>query len=88
MDSELPETGRSYSESDAQTEESEADDSRAEEDRLESDGDATPPEPIADEEIVDGRLSGLPPVYDDGADDPSAREAGIQESDSQGTEHG
>jgi segregation and condensation protein B len=57
------------------------------EERLESDGDAPPPDPVADQVIVDGRLSGLPPVYDDGADDPSAREAGIQESDSQGTEH-
>ena len=44
-------------------------------DRLESDGEQQPPEPLADEVIVDGRLSGLPPVYDDGADDPSAREA-------------
>jgi segregation and condensation protein B len=43
--------------------------------RLESDGEEQPPEPVADEVIVDGRLSGLPPVYDDGADDPSAREA-------------
>jgi segregation and condensation protein B len=57
------------------------------EERLESDGEAQVPEPVADEVIVDGRLSGLPPIYDDGADDPSAREAGIQESDSQGTEH-
>jgi segregation and condensation protein B len=32
-------------------------------------------EVVADEAIVDGRLSGLPPRYDDDADDPSAREA-------------
>jgi segregation and condensation protein B len=48
---------------------------QSETERLESDGEEQPPEPLADEVIVDGRLSGLPPVYDDGADDPSAREA-------------
>jgi segregation and condensation protein B len=52
-----------------------------EEARLESDGDAPPPEPLADEIIVDGRLSGLPPVYDDAADDPSAAEGAIQSSE-------
>jgi segregation and condensation protein B len=36
--------------------------------------------PVADEAIVDGRLSGLPPRYDD-ADDPSAVEAEIQNGD-------
>jgi hypothetical protein len=35
---------------------------------------------VADEVIVDGRLSGLPPRYDDEEDDPSAQEAEIQES--------
>jgi len=49
--------------------------------RLESDGEAEAPEPLADEEIVDGRLSGLPPRYDDAADDPSAAEADIQGSE-------
>ncbi|HEY4382072.1 MAG TPA: SMC-Scp complex subunit ScpB [Acidobacteriaceae bacterium] len=34
-------------------------------------------EQVADEEIVDGRISALPPKYDD-ADDPSAQEAAIQ----------
>jgi segregation and condensation protein B len=48
--------------------------------RLESDGERQPPEPVADEVIVDGRLSGLPPRYDDAEDDPSAQEAEIQES--------
>jgi segregation and condensation protein B len=38
-------------------------------------------EPVADQVIVDGRLSGLPPVYDDAADDPSAAEAEIQSSE-------
>jgi segregation and condensation protein B len=52
----------------------------SEEERLESDGEAQPPEPVADEVIVDGRLSGLPPRYDDEADDPSAQEAEIQEA--------
>jgi hypothetical protein len=33
---------------------------------------------VADEVIVDGRLSGLPPRYDDEEDDPSAQEAEIQ----------
>jgi segregation and condensation protein B len=46
------------------------------EERLESDGEAAAPEPVADEAIVDGRISGLPPTYDD--DDPSAEEAEIQ----------
>jgi segregation and condensation protein B len=41
------------------------------EERLESDQEAPAPEPIADEAIVDGRLSGLPPRYDDAEDDPS-----------------
>jgi segregation and condensation protein B len=36
------------------------------------------PEPVADEEIVDGRISALPPRYEDAADDPSAQEAAIQ----------
>jgi hypothetical protein len=53
----------------------------AEEDRLESDGDAPPAEPLADEIVVDGRLSGLPPVYDADEDDPSAAEAAIQSSE-------
>jgi segregation and condensation protein B len=55
------------------------------EERLESDQEAQPPEPVADEVIVDGRESGLPPRYDDAEDDPSAREAEIQE---QGTGNG
>jgi segregation and condensation protein B len=50
------------------------------EERLESEGEASAPEPVADELIVDGRLSGLPPNYDDASDDPSAAEAEIQES--------
>jgi len=53
------------------------------EERLESDGDVQPLEPVADEVIVDGRLSGLPPKYDDEADDPSAQEAEIQEAEIQ-----
>jgi segregation and condensation protein B len=52
--------------------------SGSEEERLESDGEAALPEPVADEVIVDGRLSGLPPRYDDEEDDPSAQEAEIQ----------
>ncbi|MGA1982293.1 MAG: SMC-Scp complex subunit ScpB [Acidobacteriaceae bacterium] len=48
------------------------------EERLESDGEAPAPAPVADEVIVDGRLSGLPPKYDDAEDDPSAAEAEIQ----------
>jgi segregation and condensation protein B len=49
------------------------------EERLESDGEAEAPEPVADEAIVDGRLSGLPPNYAaDDADDPSAQEGEIQ----------
>jgi hypothetical protein len=47
------------------------------EERLESDAEAAVPEPVADEVIVDGRISGLPPRYDD-SDDPSAEEAAIQ----------
>jgi len=49
------------------------------EERLESDGEAQAPESVADEVVVDGRESGLPPKYDD-ADDPSAVEAEVQES--------
>ncbi len=55
--------------------------SKSEEERLESDQEAPEPEPIADEVIVDGRLSGLPPRYDDAEDDPSAEEAEIQRSE-------
>ena len=51
---------------------------KSDEERLESDGEAPEQEPIADEVIVDGRLSGLPPRYDDAEDDPSAEEAEIQ----------
>ena len=40
---------------------------------------AQAPEPIADEVIVDGRESGLPPRYD--FDDPSAAEAAIQQEE-------
>jgi segregation and condensation protein B len=36
------------------------------------------PVPVADEAIVDGRISGPPPNYDDASDDPSAEEAAIQ----------
>jgi len=50
------------------------------EERLEREGEESAPEPVADELIVDGRLSGLPPDYDDASDDPSATEAEIQES--------
>jgi len=46
------------------------------EERLESDQEAQSPEPIADEVMVDGRISALPPRYDE--DDPSAAEAEIQ----------
>jgi len=52
------------------------------EERLESDGEAQAPEPVSDEVIVDGRLAGLPPRYDDAEDDPSAEEAEIQEAGS------
>jgi segregation and condensation protein B len=52
------------------------------EERLESEGEASAAEPVADELIVDGRLSGLPPVYDDATDDPSAAEAEIQSDES------
>jgi segregation and condensation protein B len=52
------------------------------EERLESEGEERAPEPVADELIVDGRLSGLPPAYDDAADDPSAAEAEIQNGES------
>ena len=48
------------------------------EERLESDQEAPAPEPVADEVMVDGRLSGLAPRYDDAEDDPSAAEAEIQ----------
>jgi segregation and condensation protein B len=51
-----------------------------EEDRLESDGVEEPPAPVADEVIVDGRESGLPPGYND-ADNPSVEEAAVQEAD-------
>jgi len=51
------------------------------EDRLKSDGEASAPEPVADRVVVDGRLSGLPPKYDDAADDPSAAEAEIQSNE-------
>jgi len=47
----------------------------AELERRESDGEESPAEPVADEVIVDGRISGLPPRYDEAEDDPSAREA-------------
>jgi segregation and condensation protein B len=50
------------------------------EERLESDSEAAPPEPVADEVIVDGRVSGLPPRYGDADEDPSAAEAEIQQS--------
>jgi segregation and condensation protein B len=52
------------------------------EDRLEPEGEASAPEPLADEVIVDGRLSALPPATDDAADDPSAAEAEIQSGES------
>jgi segregation and condensation protein B len=58
----------------------ESEDPETTEERLESDGEAQAAEPVADEVIVDGRLSGLPPVYDDAEDDPSAAEAEIQEA--------
>ena len=51
-------------------------------DRLRSDGEEQASDLVADEVIVDGRISGLPPRYDDAADDPSAREA----QEMQGTE--
>jgi segregation and condensation protein B len=51
------------------------------ENRLESDGDAAPPEPVADEVIVDGRISALPPRDGDAEEDPSAAEAEIQRSE-------
>ena len=50
------------------------------EERPESEDEA---EPVADRVIVDGRLSALPPAYDDAADDPSAAEAEIQSGESQ-----
>jgi segregation and condensation protein B len=53
---------------------------QAEEDRLESDGVEESPASVADELIVDGRESGLPPASNE-ADNPSAEEAAIQESD-------
>jgi len=49
---------------------------------IESEGEESAPEPLADEVIVDGRLSGLPPAYDDAADDPSAEEAEVQDGES------
>jgi segregation and condensation protein B len=52
---------------------------KAPEERLESDGEEQPQEPIADEAIVDGRLSGLPPREGE-EEDPSAVEAEIQEA--------
>ncbi|HUD21965.1 MAG TPA: SMC-Scp complex subunit ScpB [Acidobacteriaceae bacterium] len=48
------------------------------EDRLESEGEASAPKPVVDEVIVDGRLSALPPKYDDTTEDPSAAEAEVQ----------
>jgi segregation and condensation protein B len=48
------------------------------EDRLESDGEASAPVPVADQVIVDGRLAGLLPKFDDATDNPSAAEAEIQ----------
>jgi segregation and condensation protein B len=48
---------------------------REESDRRASDGEEQTSDLVADEVIVDGRISGLPPVYDEDADDPSAREA-------------
>jgi hypothetical protein len=48
------------------------------EERLESDQEAQSPELVADEVMVDGRISGLPPQYDDAEGDPSAVEAEIQ----------
>jgi len=51
----------------------------ATEERLESDQEASAPEPIADEVIVDGRLSGLPP-HRNPLEDPDAAEAEIQRS--------
>jgi segregation and condensation protein B len=48
------------------------------EERLESDQEAQSPEPVADEAIVDGRISGLAPRFDEAEDDPSAVEAEIQ----------
>jgi segregation and condensation protein B len=52
---------------------------RSTEDRLESDAEVAPPEPVADEVVVDGRISGLPPRYDDA--NPSEEEAEIQKSE-------
>ena len=57
------------------------------EERMESEGEASTPDPVADEAIVDGRLSGLPPAYAAAPDDPSAVEAEIQSSvDTTGSE--
>ncbi len=61
--------------------------SEAVEQRLQSDGEAPAPESVADEVIVDGRVSGLPPRYDD-ADDLSAQEAEQQESEQVLTDRG
>jgi segregation and condensation protein B len=52
--------------------------------RPESDGEEVAPETVADETIVDGRESGLPPKYDQPADDPSEAEARIQRSEDGG----
>ena len=62
----------------AEQEEMEMETPRMTEERLESDGEAQPQEPVADEVMVDGRISALPPRYDEA--DPSAAEAEIQES--------
>jgi segregation and condensation protein B len=50
--------------------------------RMESEGEASATDPVADEAIVDGSFSGLPPAYAAAPDDPSAAEAEIQESGS------
>jgi segregation and condensation protein B len=55
-----------------------------ERERRESDGEERGPEPVADEVIVDGRESGLPPRYDEVEDDPSAAESEILGSASEG----
>jgi segregation and condensation protein B len=48
-----------------------------------ADGDSAPADNIAPEDKagIDGRLSSLPPDYDDEADDPSAQEAEIQKDE-------
>jgi segregation and condensation protein B len=65
-------------ENEAELEEEENDSPKQTEERLESDQEAPEPEPVADEVIVDGRISALPPKYDEDADDPSAEEGEIQ----------